>query len=239
MGWKTKEQRDAYNQKQYLKNRAEILVKLKERYWKSKKPCPLCGKLIANKSLRCIACTLWERNKTEKQRRAVSKAHKGISWGKFSKEQRERMSERRKGVPKPKTEEYKRKQSESHRGKKNPQWGKQGELAANWRGGKMPEILLLRRSWRYKEWRIKVFERDKYTCQYCGDNQGGNLESDHIKSFTLYPKYRFWVSNGVTLCKKCHRKTPNWGMNGKKMIYDVATYGRRNPKIIEDAKSVG
>ena len=57
-----------------------------------------------------------------------------------------------------------------------------------------------------KEWRKAVFERDNYTCQYC-KVRGGYLEADHIKPFAFFPELRFVLSNGRTLCRKCHNKT--------------------------------
>lgn len=85
------------------------------------------------------------------------------------------------------------------------------EKAPNYKDGKCGERLLIRASLRYKEWRKAVFQRDNYTCQECGDKKGGNLQADHIKSFALYPEYRFDVSNGRTLCRKCHKLTDNYG----------------------------
>jgi len=60
-----------------------------------------------------------------------------------------------------------------------------------------------RRSQVYNDWRIKVFERDNFTCQICW-NRGCYLEAHHIKSFAQYPELRFDVENGVTLCLPCH-----------------------------------
>ena len=79
----------------------------------------------------------------------------------------------------------------------------------NWRGGITPINDGLRKSHKYSMWRKKVFKRDKFTCQMCGQC-GGQLEADHIKSFSKYPKLRFIVKNGRTLCKPCHEKTPNY-----------------------------
>jgi hypothetical protein len=62
----------------------------------------------------------------------------------------------------------------------------------------------------YINWRIKVFKRDNYKCQTC-NKIGGYLEAHHIKPFSLYPKLRFELNNGITLCKSCHMKTDTYG----------------------------
>lgn len=58
----------------------------------------------------------------------------------------------------------------------------------------------------YKRWRFDVFARDKFTCQECGDDRGGNLNAHHIRPFANYPELRFDVANGITLCETCHDK---------------------------------
>lgn len=68
-----------------------------------------------------------------------------------------------------------------------------------------------------REWRSKVFERDNFTCQNCGQH-GGKLQADHIKSVAAYPELRHEVSNGRTLCVPCHQKTPNYGYKAVKEI---------------------
>ena len=93
---------------------------------------------------------------------------------------------------------------------------KKGSKSHFWKGGRTQESLLIRSSVEYKLWREAVFERDKYTCVWCGDNRGGNLNADHIKPFSLYPELRFAIDNGRTLCIPCHRKTDTYGMNNIK-----------------------
>ena len=80
---------------------------------------------------------------------------------------------------------------------------KTGEKEFN--GFKSSEQHILRNSKEYIEWRLMVFVRDSFTCQIC-EHVGGYLEAHHIKSFIDYPELRFNVNNGITLCKKCHRK---------------------------------
>ncbi len=80
----------------------------------------------------------------------------------------------------------------------------------NWKGGITPINKLIRRSEKYKQWRTAVFERDAYICIWCGQI-GGILNADHIKGFADYPKLRFILSNGRTLCINCHKKTGTYG----------------------------
>lgn len=61
----------------------------------------------------------------------------------------------------------------------------------------------LRNSVEYIDWRTNVFSRDGFKCQICGQ-VGGELNAHHIKPFAKYVKLRYEISNGITLCKKCH-----------------------------------
>lgn len=54
----------------------------------------------------------------------------------------------------------------------------------------------------YRSWANTVKKRDKNTCQKCGSKK--NLNAHHKRPKTKYPKLSLIVSNGITLCKKCH-----------------------------------
>ena len=81
-----------------------------------------------------------------------------------------------------------------------------GSLHPNWKGGITSEELLQRTSMQYDEWRLKVFERDSFTCRWCGV-KGSGLNAHHIKSFVGNKELRFDIYNGITLCVPCHVKT--------------------------------
>lgn len=86
--------------------------------------------------------------------------------------------------------------SDSLTGPNNPQYKYDKTDEERIRERKYPE---------YLEWRKKVFERDKYTCQCCGEI-GGKLNAHHIESFSRRADLRTVLENGVTLCFTCHKE---------------------------------
>lgn len=82
--------------------------------------------------------------------------------------------------------------------------------------GRTPINERIRHSIEYEEWRTKVFERDLYTCQDCGQI-GGYLQADHIKPFAYFIELRFELSNGRTLCIPCHQKTDTFGVKARRL----------------------
>jgi len=79
-----------------------------------------------------------------------------------------------------------------------------------WKGGATPINEKIRKSLEYKLWRRAVFERDNYTCVWCGGESHGNINADHIKPFAYFPELRFAIDNGRTLCVPCHRTTDTY-----------------------------
>lgn len=128
---------------------------------------------------------------SKSHRKKLALAHLGIKHKPEVWKKRSRTWQKNGYIPKPPI----------HRGKNHPMW----------RGGVTPRMKILRNSIRYRIWRKAVFERDQYACLWCGDDRGRNLEADHIKPFAFFPKLRFQVKNGRTLCEPCHRKTDTWG----------------------------
>ena len=60
----------------------------------------------------------------------------------------------------------------------------QGNKNRHWKGGIAPMNNAIRKSSKYKQWRVKIFERDNYTCQKCKTNNC-YLEAHHKKEFCL------------------------------------------------------
>lgn len=98
-----------------------------------------------------------------------------------------------------------------------PQPWRCGEKNHLWKGGITPINMAIRNSLEYKIWRRAVFERDNYTCVWCGVRckkglgKTVKLNADHIKPFSQYPELRFAIDNGRTLCKPCHLTTDTHG----------------------------
>ncbi len=83
-----------------------------------------------------------------------------------------------------------------------------GEKCSKWKGGVTSENKKVRMGREFIEWRRRIFEKDEYTCQGCGER--GYIEPHHLCSFSEYPQYRFEDWNGQTLCRDCHVAL-HWG----------------------------
>ena len=96
---------------------------------------------------------------------------------------------------------------------------RKGSNNARWDGGKTKLHDSIRNLSQYFTWRLSIFQRDRFECQICGDNTGGNLEAHHkvrlnniIKEYEIKSQkdaetcYLLWdISNGITVCNKCHK----------------------------------
>lgn len=144
--------------------------------------------------------------KLKKSKLGIPAWNKGI---KMSKEHIEKNRESHKGIIHSKETRKKMSESQKRIGNRPPVLI--GENNPFWKGGITPIHLKIRNSLEYKLWRKSVFERDNYTCIWCGDNKGGNLEADHIKPFSMFPELRFAIDNGRTLCRECHKTIDTYG----------------------------
>jgi len=69
-------------------------------------------------------------------------------------------------------------------------------------------------------WTNNVYNRDSYTCQKCkASGTKVILNAHHIKSIEHYPKLKWNLDNGITLCLDCHHKVHGYTkFEGKAVI---------------------
>jgi len=81
-------------------------------------------------------------------------------------------------------------------GEKHPLWVKdRTQIKQYWTERNNPE---------YKQWRYKVFKRDRYICQMNNDDCGGKVVAHHILPWRDYLELRYIINNGITLCQAHH-----------------------------------
>ena len=103
------------------------------------------------------------------------------------------------------------------------------EKSPFWKGGRCNLVDKIKGSYQYRLWRKAVFQRDNWTCRHCNkrSKKGDKIEihPHHIISFSLILdkeciktieqalkcKQLWDVSNGLTLCLECHKKTDSYG----------------------------
>lgn len=85
------------------------------------------------------------------------------------------------------------------------------ENSPNWKGGITKEYVKWRNKHRdqFSAHRDMVLQRDGFICKNCGSSD--NLQVHHILSVAECKSAAFLPMNGVTLCKKCHHETDNYG----------------------------
>jgi len=196
---------------------------------KVNKNCSYCGKEYEvypcrfNISKFCsVSCGAKERKFTEETKQKISKAQLGKKLSEITKQKiRAKLMGNKNTMGRILSEEHKRKLLLVNIGRKFSEESKKkmskirkgrftGEKSGKWKGGITPINEKIRKSFRYKEWREKVFKRDDYTCQACKNKSRGDINAHHIKSFADFPKLRYRVNNGITLCEKCHKLTDNY-----------------------------
>lgn len=181
---------------------------------KKQKYCVDCGKKIKSSSTRCNKCAsalketrqkisegLKGIKRSDETRRILSEVKKGK---KLSEEHKKKLSEAAKKRS-PISEETRRRMSKASKGRKMSENTKKKLFESLYK----PELTEEDRADRriipgYKEWVQEVYKLDNYTCRKC-IQVGGKLNAHHIESYNNNRELRIEVSNGITLCKECHR----------------------------------
>jgi 5-methylcytosine-specific restriction endonuclease McrA len=170
----------------------EVKGKMRHSYWLCRCDCgkekEIRGSHVTSGQTKSCGCFLVGTTKTKEHKLKISKTLTGRINGSPSLETRIKIGKNQKG-------------------KKH--W--------NWKNGITPKNTQLRDTIEYKQWRSEVYKRDKYTCVLCKkqniNGERTTLNAHHIKSFAKYPKLRFEIDNGITLCVPCHKLTDNYKNN--------------------------
>jgi len=160
-------------------------------FWTGTKHCGSCSKLGIVLSEECkkkIGLANMGKHSSPETGIKISRAKMGHS---VSAATRQKISVAHQGIPN--SAEQNRKIGDAHR----------GERHYNWKGGPTNERDRIEVTPEYRAWRMAVFSRDDYTCQYCF-GRGGKLDAHHVNSFRKYPELRIEINNGLTLCHACH-----------------------------------
>jgi hypothetical protein len=56
----------------------------------------------------------------------------------------------------------------------------------------------------YTQWRKDILKRDGKKCKMPGCGSKSRLQVHHIRKWSTASSLRYDLSNGITLCKKCH-----------------------------------
>ena len=113
-----------------------------------------------------------------------------------------------------------------------------GSRNPSWKGGITSFTQKLKRLTEYKYWFSNVLKRDKFTCRKCIQYNPGPITAHHLKSLSYLLRIsnpqtlqeakelkELWdLNNGVTLCRPCHKLTPNYGTKALVCPIDTTVY---------------
>jgi hypothetical protein len=61
----------------------------------------------------------------------------------------------------------------------------------------------------YKKWRLNIYTRDNFQCQWPNCTFKKKLHAHHIYRWAEFPDLRFNIDNGISLCKIHHDMIKN------------------------------
>ena len=115
-----------------------------------------------------------------------------------------------------------------------------GEKQWKWKGGISKSREKLKGSNLYREWRLRVFQRDRFTCKLCGHrsrkskahgDKTSDIQAHHVETIEKSPKLCLKEGNGITLCINCHRLTYGKEEQFSKVFKEILNdYMPNNPK---------
>ena len=61
--------------------------------------------------------------------------------------------------------------------------------------------------------------RDNYRCMFCGEIKKGEMQADHIFSWKNFYRLRYFLENGQTLCRECHKIKTKFELRKTNVIF--------------------
>jgi 5-methylcytosine-specific restriction endonuclease McrA len=115
-----------------------------------------------------------------------------------------------------------------------------GDRNPRWNGGNSSWKDMVKSSPEYKAWRLRVFQRDRFTCRKCGHrskksrahgDKTSDIHAHHIEPMRDNKSLWFIDINGITLCVSCHRETYGKEEKFAKVFKEILNdYTPDNPK---------
>lgn len=177
----------------------------------NKRHCEICNKLFKPKNESSRYCSVECRRKgSVKEREKLICAYCGVEF--------ERLKSQINGKNNCCSVKCKNKLEEIlYSGENSHAWNPNKPIEEREKERKYPE---------YYEWRKKVYSRDGFTCQCCGDDKGGNLVAHHYINYMENVELRTDINIGITLCNICHKK-----------FHDIYGYTNNNKTQFEEFMS--
>lgn len=165
--------------------------------------CAYCGKIkVVQKHKKTIFCSqiCANRWKAKNGKSGFFKGHPGyVKDYSFRKPMTQEVKDKisRANTNNPKLLKHLRELNEKYRGSNH--W--------SWKGGITKWNRAERQTKKYDLWRKAVYARDHYNCRKCGVKcKSETIIAHHKKPWKTYVELRYKVSNGITVCRKCHKK---------------------------------
>lgn len=174
----------------------ERIKQLNDKQWNDEEYVQMMSKAMSNR--------LKQQWKDEEYRQKQSEQRTKLNYKMWENEGfRDRMSETMKDYWQ--NEEYR----EAHTGENNAMYGvhRYGIDSPHYNSNITDEERENRRHIQgYDEWVYKVKEQANFTCDICGKPSNGDLCSHHLDAYKWNKERRLDITNGVCLCKHCHKE---------------------------------
>ena len=201
------------NSEQYLKFRDDRLKRSKIYYYDNIETVKIRVKKYKEKNVdyfKKYGKSYWDKNKEKLKKENKGRYYKNRT--KYLEQKRVHLIENNKEINKKRRERdsaspQKREEINKYQREwrnNNPERALQNQIRHLEKVGKVFLMTAHEFNYALSTWSMSIKKRDGYRCIWCGSTE--KLEADHIKKKLKFPKLSLDISNGRTLCFKCHKK---------------------------------